>query len=198
MNDSIPLPCLFVFLRNARLFVCFSQKCSFVCLFFSETRTDWLKSRRNMFLVTLGSLFSVRCRTKGSCVQKRKRKSLTIAQKVEICTLVEKKTDYSEISAKYGIAKTTISGIIASETKLRACYSTFNRNATTANQKPGKKQLSQNSMLRYFFGCGICERKTFLLVDLCCQKKNSFLRAFTRVRPSVLLQVVATYRKVSY
>ena len=150
-----------------------------------------------MFLVTLGSLFSVRCRTKGSCVQKRKRKSLTIAQKVEICTLVEKKTDYSEISAKYGIAKTTISGIIASETKLRACYSTFNRNATTANQKPEKKTTFPELDAALFFWVRQMREKN-LLVDLCCQKKNSFLRAFTRVRPSVLLQVVATYRKVSY
>ena len=114
----------------------------FVCLFFSEmlAHTDWLKSRRIYVFEIFGLPFLSSLQNKmDSSVQKRKRKSLTIAKNVDICTLVEKKTDCSEISAKYGIAKSTISGIIASETKLRACYSTYNGNATTANQKHIKK-----------------------------------------------------------
>ena len=74
--------------------------------------TDCLKSRR----IYVFSNFGLPFLKMDFSVQKRKRKSLTIAQKVEICTLVEKKTDYSEISAKVGIAKSTISGTIGSET----------------------------------------------------------------------------------
>ena len=47
--------------------------------------------------------------------QIRKRKRLTISEKLQICELVHEKTPYAEISAKYGIGRSTITGIVSKE-----------------------------------------------------------------------------------
>ena len=50
---------------------------------------------------------------------KRKCKVLSISDKLDVCAMAHAKIPYLEICDKYGIVKSTITGILANESKLR-------------------------------------------------------------------------------
>ena len=51
--------------------------------------------------------------------ENRKRKVLTIEEKLEICELIKKGTSYDEIKKRYGIGKSTISDIKKKEGEMK-------------------------------------------------------------------------------
>ena len=70
--------------------------------------------------------------------QMRKRKRLTVSEKLQICVLVHKKTSYAEISAKYGIGRSTITGIVPKEKELKSTVDQSSGNCLNSNKKSPK------------------------------------------------------------
>ena len=108
----------------------------------------------------------------------RKRKVLSIEQKLEICELVKKGTSYDEIMKTYGIGKSTISDIKKKEQEFKEFVSKKaqlgikNADKVTKGMKTGSNNELDQALYLWFRQC--CEKNIPVTGPILLEKASAF------------------------